>query len=258
MSRDLVYYVIGGNSDYVQVLRTSIDSLRTFNPEVDVVIMCDENYASYVEEMLQSIPYKGIEIHLTPSNATHIIASMRKTEIFQYPSIWNYDRVLYLDCDICVGSSLAPIFNGISKDDVLYVVPEGTDFERHKCYYYSRADRPYDDQTLGHMQDNGIYVFNAGQFGFKVSATMQKHFKDVCQDKMSYDASIHFYEQSFMNAHFNPHCAVSYDIEKYVRLTLVPEVEPSIVIYHFCGCGTPYTEKLQKMQQLFKNLLTVS
>lgn len=249
MPRNLVYYVIGGQPEYVELLRASMESLYAFeeNREVDVLVLCDDNYKPFVTPLCAHF---NAHIHITPNNANHIIASMRKTEVFLFENISEYDRVLYLDCDIIIAGSLKPVFESIAKADVLYVVYENTDIKTHTNYYYSRLDDPHDDATLSAFQTKSIYVFNAGQFGFQTSDVMREHFQVICDDKRGYDSALHFYEQGFMNTHFNRKNAISYDIQSFVQLFATTLAEPSRVIYHFSGCGTPASEKLRAMRAL--------
>lgn len=206
--------------------------------------MCDEAYSVYVADL----PIQ--HLHITPPNIDHIHASMRKTEIFEFAHIQKYERVLFLDCDIVISAPLTPIFDSIQRKDLLYVVYEHTDIDMHLNLHYHRRDQPYNDETLASFREKGIYVFNAGQYGFLTSDSMKEHFDQVCKDKKCYHPDFHFYEQSFMNNHFNRNFAVSYDIHPFVRLYADENPYDNIIIHHFCGCGTPFKDKLTKMRAL--------
>lgn len=243
--RDLVYYVVGGHPEYVELLKFSINTVRHFpeNHKIDIMVMCDADYAPYVS----ACSIDNIHIHITPNNSDHVIASMRKTEIFDFLEFHQYDRVLFLDCDIVIAGPLQPIFDLLQRDDVLYVVHEGTENSLHTNLHWHCRDKPYDPATLAAFEEKGIYVFNAGQFGFRPSMQMKEHFAQICKEKQCYNSSFHFYEQSFMNNHFNRSFAVAYDMKPYVRLFAQSNPEGHI-INHFSGCGTSFQTKLEQMR----------
>jgi lipopolysaccharide biosynthesis glycosyltransferase len=241
-SDKLLYYVIGGVPKYADLLRYSINTLRRFveNDKIDILVMCDPEYAP----LLHDLP---VRFHLTDKNDTHIQASMRKTEIFNYRYIHHYKKVLYLDCDIVITGSLQPVFDMMSNDHALYVVPEKD--ARHEDRYYQCIDRPYDVATLNMFKRNDIYPFNAGQFGFVVSPSFVTHFSTIAKETLLYDETKHFYEQSFMNNYFNRLQIVNYSFDRFVKLFACHSTDPSKIIHHFCDVTVGYADKLRHMQE---------
>jgi hypothetical protein len=207
------------------------------------MVMCDEGYA----DTIKGFPIQ--HIHITPPNPSVIHVSMRKTEIFSFSKIHEYEKVLYLDCDIVVCGSLNYVLDSVTRDDVLYVVPENND---HTSVYFQMKDKPYDVNTLNYFERNNIHTFNCGQFAFKVSDVMKTHFNDITnQIHTSYDPYLHFYEQCFMNNHFNRLGAVSYDIASHVNL--LPASQPLSkelrTINHIFVASVHYMIKLYRMKQ---------
>lgn len=246
---DLIYFVIGGNPDYVQLLRYCIHTIRCFpeNNVYDILVMCDESYVKNLEGL--PINY----IYVTQTNHNHVQASMRKVEIFDFPKIHEYDRVLYLDCDIVICGPLRPVFDKLQNMEKLYVVPEHTYMEAHSLVYYHRMDRPYTRELLDTFAKEKIYVFNAGQFGFRVSEATRTYFNDIYNDTKEYNPQIHFYEQCFMNNYVNRRNIHSYEISPFVQLAAnIHSTQNRCVIVHFCNATIPYTEKLHNMKNYFE------
>jgi len=244
--RNLIYFVVGGERDYSKLLLYCINTIRCYqdNDDYDIMVMCDEEYANVIREF--PIQY----IHITPHNPSVIHVSMRKTEIFSFTHIHEYEKVLYLDCDIVVCGSLKYMMELVKFDDILYVVPESND---HTCSFFQMHDKPYDTKTLDEFSKKNIYAFNCGQFAFKVSKKMEQHFNDIAnQIHTSYDPSLHFYEQCFMNNYFNRLGAVSYDIAGYVNLLNPVQLKETITlrtINHLFVASVHYMVKLHRMKQ---------
>jgi len=251
MGRSLIYFVIGGEGDYAKLLLYCINTVRCYqeNDEYDIMVMCDESYA----DILKGFPVQ--HIHITSPNPTIIHASMRKTDIFSFSAIREYEKVLYLDCDIVVCGNLNNLMESVTRDDLLYVVPESTDLSQHTSPFFQMQDIPYDGDTLIRFSKNDIYPFNCGQFAFKVSDAMEAHFNTITdQIRATYDPSLHFYEQCFMNNHFNRLGAVSYEIKDHVSLLRAdvefdPDTQIQNTVNHFFVASVPYMTKLQRMRQ---------
>ena len=251
--------MVGGDRDYAKLLLYCINTIRSYkeNDEFDVMVMCDEGYV----DVIRGFPIQ--HIHITPHNPSVVHVSMRKTEIFSFANINEYEKVLYLDCDIVVCGPLEPMMEVVKCDDVLYVVPESSDIMQHTCAFFQMQDKPYDLKTLNEFATKNIYTFNCGQFAFKVTDAMVIHFKEIAnQIHTSYDPALHFYEQCFMNNHFNRLGAVSYDISGYVRLLNTwQQLEAGTqlsTINHFFISSVHHSTKLQRMKQCHQARIEVA
>lgn len=241
----LVYFTIGGEPSYVSLLELCLNTLLSFNDSIDTMVMCDESFMPHVKHL----PFT--HFHTTSHNPNHIYASMRKVEIYEFDKINTYEKVLYLDCDIVIGGSLQPIFDLIQSPELLYVRAENFDPHGLRNIYYECKDDRYTNEDMELFVANNIHPFNAGQFGFVVGPIMRDHFNTVThQIRTRYRPHLHFYEQCFMNAHFNRNKAVSYDIADHVNLFVgILKDLPNRIINHFSGSGTSHSKKLEAMRQ---------
>jgi hypothetical protein len=241
---DLVYFVIGGEPAYARVLEYCLNTLRGYpeNDCYDTLVICDASYVQHVS----SLPFT--HVHVCADNADNVQASTRKLDVFEWPGLVEYERVLYLDCDIVVTGSLAPVFDSIKDLDSLYVANETL---HHKERYFECLDTPYSAEDLASFDRSGILPFNAGQFAFAASTAMRNHF-DAIRSRIAkgYDAALHFYEQSFMNDHFNRAGKVDAALNSHVVL-FAQELSapyPGRVIAHFCNVCISSADKLQSMR----------
>lgn len=255
MSRNLIYFVCGANPDYASLLKTSIESIRATcdleNNNTDLLVMCDEKYQTHVAGL-------GILMHITEPNLTGIDASMRKVCIFDYPHINQYDNVLYLDCDIIVCKDLAPLFKNIRYNDTLYTCSELAVTRPHELIFFSLLN--YTPQQLEYLYGMGKTGFNCGQMAFKASQAMCDHFACVRRDIATAKATNHpyFYEQSFMNYHFNLYGKVDDNV-----LTPITDLTPwnsnqldvNVYIAHFANIDRPWDYKLHHMRKRLEHIM---
>jgi hypothetical protein len=240
---NLVYLVVGADPNYSKLTEYCINTIRCYpeNEKHDIIVMCDAEYA----HNLKGIPAR---IHITPPNMTAMQTSMRKTEIFSVPGIEKYDKILYLDSDIVVSGALDTIFSLVNDPKKLYVKPDGGN---HTDVWWSRPDAPHDAATLKRFKEHNIYSFNCGQFAFKNSPEMRRHFDNVVQEmKRVFDPSIHFYEQVFMNTYFCFNEAILYDIAPKCRVFTLNEAHEvtSAIVNHFANVNCHWTRKLAQMR----------
>jgi hypothetical protein len=153
--------------------------------------------------------------------------------------------------------NLSDVFDTIVHDDALYVMPESTDCHKHTIHYFQKLDDPYDCQTLDGFKKDHVYVFNAGQFGFMCSASMQKHFLAISQEiDSTYDPRFHFYEQCFMNNYFNRRRLCNYLLSRHCNLVNLghhPKSQTSHtnIINHFCDDTQTPATKLREMKRCY-------
>lgn len=252
-NKNLVYFTIGVNEEYVSLLELCLTSLRYFaKTPFDVLIMCDKDYMKYVSHL------GATTIFLTDENKTPMQTSMRKVEIFQYPNIYAYDKVIYLDCDILLCDDIGKVFADITKHDMLYTFPEEVR-NPHESIFFGLQN--YTKEELADLKDRGVKGFNCGQFGFRVSPEMEKHFEYVqgaILDAIEKDVP-YFYEQSFMNVYFNKRTELRDDsvFSKVTNLNPWYElIREGTIIAHFASASVPWKKKLQFMRKHY-NMIVV-
>lgn len=194
--KPLVYYTVGYSPVYIDILALSITSLRNSGYSGDIAVICDHSLLPRCKESIgDNVRYMRLPDSKTPEEA-----SMNKLRIFDLPGIESYDRVLFLDSDILVHTSVYSIFRGITRPGILYVYSETTKQEDHKSLIWSLQD--YTPLDLAIFQMTPVHVFNAGCFAFVRGDGMRNHFLAI-QGRIVSHTGRFFYEQSFMNAYFN-------------------------------------------------------
>jgi hypothetical protein len=204
---NLVYYTVGYNPEYIDMLELSITSLRKYNPSIDVLIIADKMMENKCKKR-----FPTVQVVTCDDSVSAMDSSMKKLQIFNY-DISKYSKVLFIDSDILIGMNLNVIFDGIKINNLYAYAERKTDlFFHHQEKYYSLLD--YTKEQLTFLTDNNIYTFNAGLFGFLNTPVMKDHFDNVLDLIEKHKGnSNYWYEQSFMNVYFN--------LRKITDLTLI-------------------------------------
>ena len=247
--RDLIYYTVGYNEGYIQVLHISIQTLRMYS-SADVLVICDASFLPKCKEILpESILYMTV-----PDSTSKEAASMHKLNIFDYPDINSYDRVLFLDSDIIVHTPLDTFFAGVRRPGILYVYTERAGQHEHKNLCFSLLTYTLEDILTFKLHN--IRVFNAGCFLFVRCNAMKDHFAAI-RKMIATHTGPFFYEQSFMNVYFNRLNATDRSVLTYAnyRMGPLPGLDYKGFILHFAGMPGDPNNKLESMKAYYSQRL---
>jgi len=231
----LVYFTVGYNRSYIDVLYLAVKSLKYFNPQLDVLIICDKTFES---ECKSKLP-ENVIIVPVPDSTQPAFASINKLEIFNVYDIQKYDKVFFLDTDIITHTDIIPYFEKIIKQDTLYVYTEDTDPLANAKGWFSYNN--YTQEDLERLQRENIHPFNAGCFGFYPDNSMREHFNNILDFIKNYKGSLGIYEQSFMNVYFNKINNTDRTLLTKENYTMSPHDNGTLIscegmLVHFAGC----------------------
>ena len=248
--KDLVYYTIGFSQSYIEVIKLSIYTLRKSGWTGDVALICDNSLLAQCKEAIgPDVMYLSIADSKTPEQA-----STNKLRIFDFPEVSSYDRILFLDGDIIVHMDVNALFSRITRNDVLYVSTETTNYSDHTFIYWSLES--YTAEELRYLSDNSIHVFNAGTFAFVRTQEMKTHFKNIV-NMISAHSGRFFYEQSFMNVYFNKNNKTDRTVFSPERYTFSHgEKNDTGKIIHFAGNPGNGTTKYAEMMSYINRYFT--
>ena len=191
---NLVYFTVGFNPDYIKLLYVAIKSLRKRN-SVDVMVICDQSLVEKCADYLKE--FSNINIVPCENSTDAPNSSMKKLQIFNY-NLSKYSKILFIDSDILIGTTLDCFFDGITQNK-LYAGEEinstSNDINFHTRGTHSFLN--YTNVALKFFAENKIKPFNCGFFGFLNNSVMKQHFSNIIEMIKSH------YEQSFMNVYFN-------------------------------------------------------
>jgi len=197
--KNLLYYVVFGDIDYVNLLVKSINSLGDAT-NFDILVFTD---ASTKQKIVTTLGANNrlISYKLVPTPIDGVDASKVKTTIFNYEKINDYEKILYLDADTIVTKDISEIFNLNIQYNKLYTAyNKNLTLASHKTSFY-HGFAMISDADYVVVTDNKQMPFNAGQFLFKNSSKMKLHFENVNWFIQNWPGE-YFFEQSFMNYYF--------------------------------------------------------
>jgi len=192
---NLVYFTVGFNPEYIDILYLAVKSLRLQN-DVDVMVICDDSLISQCSSVLKE--FSNINIVSCPNSTSAQDSSMKKLLIFNY-DLTKYEKILFIDSDVLVGRPLNYFF-GIITEDLLYTGSESEELNSHNELTHSLKN--YTCENIEFFKLNKIYIFNCGFFGFWNNSKMKEHFSKVLAMIKEWKGE-YYYEQSFMNVYFN-------------------------------------------------------
>jgi hypothetical protein len=194
---NLAYYTLGFDIKYLDLLHLSIRSLRKYNINLDVLIICDKSMLDQCVKTFKE--FKNLKIVSSSDSLSAMNSSIKKLTIFNY-NILNYKKVLFIDSDILVDINLDDIFKKFEDDTKLYAFAEYKHLGFHNTKYHSLLNYTFEDYAF--FEKNQIYPFNCGLFGFVNSGKIKQHFSNILKMINTYKGE-YWYEQSFMNVYFN-------------------------------------------------------
>lgn len=117
---NLVYYSVGYNSNYNKLLILSVYTLKLYYTG-DILIIT--NYENSII-LKQNNLFDGINFMIIDDNNEKFISASNRYRIFEYEKFYNYDSILYLDCDTLIINSIDEIFKKTIKNKCINIVEE--------------------------------------------------------------------------------------------------------------------------------------
>jgi hypothetical protein len=200
-TKNLIYFTLFGNKDYVKLLRMLIGTFAKHNyKNFDLLFITDSSTKEEIEK-IEELKHHNLFFHLSDTIVNPVDASMQKIKIYDWKHISQYKNILFLDVDILVIGNVGTIFNSKkAKPNLFYSATHNKDMSMHDLVYHNLVD--YTKDQKDNLVKKSITAFNAGQFFFKNTSSMKAHFENV-DDFVDKWNGRYFFEQSFLNYYFN-------------------------------------------------------
>jgi len=173
-------------------------------------------------------------------------ACKARLDLFNLPSIINYNKILYLDTDILVKDDINKVFDAC-KEDILYVLEEGA-INYNMDYWgktlFGNDINNYEDKTAF---SSGILLFNNCE---KIKDLFQKINEDIV--KRPYNFSC--YDQPYIVYNAFKYNLYNNKILKSLVVNNDNNIHSDKVIYHFPGGPGYYIDKINYMTIFLNNI----
>ena len=246
--KSLIYLGVFFDRYYVNLLSLCLKSLVRFGnipADTDILVFTSYDLAPDVETAVRKIPL-SIRVESLTEIITLRDAFGQRLSMPEYVDIFQYERILCLDTDILIGSSIERLFSTPLKDDTVYAMKNG--YLNHECFCKGFFD--FD------VVDGDISSVNSGVYLFKPSQTMKTLFATMHTDFKSQRVPGAFTDQSYFAYHlFINRCYDNEFLNEFIGCEF-KEGCPSKPIYHFIGPNAGEVRpKLDIMNDVFYNHL---
>jgi hypothetical protein len=251
-SKYLIYTCCFHQETYINVLVYLINSFKKTGSTVDFLVYTTSEFKALIQSKYHDLT--GVLFFEKNFYKSMNQARISKLDIFDYPNIENYEKIIYIDADSIFIKDPLPIFDSI-QDDIVYVYGEGNilcDAEYWGRSLFLKENSQYQDRE-------GIASFI---MGFKTVPAIKKMFIKTKQAFYldMYQNKLKFYEQPFLNFFFINNNMCNSDVFKKFaksRESAQSAIDEGHFVVHFAGCpghGYVKLELLKEFQTDFDKL----
>jgi lipopolysaccharide biosynthesis glycosyltransferase len=224
--KNLVYYCISGDKNYIDMGLLSIQSMVYFlnrseltrtGSGTDILIITQDSFKDEIKQRLTNLHLKN--------NGKFIIRSMKDNDINPYalrlrvfdvfPEIHSYHKVLYLDSDtVVVNKNINHLFTEYLDPKHLHVFREPGVTEYNTMFTIFPVPKDHQEYLFSRNK----FPFNSGTLLFCPTQDMKNHFRNVNNLRKQYPVS--HYDQDYLNYYFNVQRLLTDNeiLEKYVYI----------------------------------------
>ena len=247
-SKYLIYTCCFHQEIYTEILSYLVNSFKKTNCDVDFLIYTTGEFKTLFETKCQNSGVKYFEKNFYKSMNQ---ARISKLDIFDYPEINNYEKIIYIDADSIFVKNPVQMFDAI-QEDMIYVVGEGNIL--HEAEYWGRSLFLKEDPQYSDREGISSCIM-----GFKNIPAIKKMFIKTKQAFYldMYQNKLKFYDQPFLNFYFihNNLCNPT-AFKQFVKSRVSAEValKEELTIVHFAGCPGHGNVKLELLKEFHDQL----
>lgn len=260
--KHLIYACVFENRDYLKLLELLVKSINKnspLSPNIDFLVITHPDYVEYINQYIHLHDGRYLKI-FTLEKSSLFEAGCARLDIFSYPDIEQYEKILYIDTDILFEDSVERIFTVDISSDKIYAYAEGT------------IGDPYHGKSYWdlHGLDPNTPAFSSGVLYFVNIPIIKQLFTDIkqhiqqdvyeqgnyipgCLDQpfIVYNAVIHNnYDNTLMNGLMKN---ISHEIiDGKAKSSHLKSSSNKYVLYHFFGGLGDFNNKYERMTDFFR------
>jgi len=191
MAKNLIVISVFLKKEYVELAYLLLNSLYKYGEldrATDILIYTSSEFVPQMLPKFKSAPI----FKINDSIQTVVAASAARLDIFDFPEVAKYEKILYLDTDVLVVRPLAPVFD-LATEDRLYALEEGL-LDSEVPYDYWGKDLFAPGEVAALEDKTG---FSAGVLLFKNTATIRTLFQQI-KAHIATTPGLGFFEQAHM------------------------------------------------------------
>jgi lipopolysaccharide biosynthesis glycosyltransferase len=138
--KNLIYVCVFNNEKYLILLFLLLESIQLFGKledttygETELLIYTSTAFSEIIRQ--HPLYNEKIRFFINDNYNTIDLALKARLDIFDYPHLNEYTRILYLDTDILILKNITTLF-GLVEENVIYALQEGDLISDKGCYMY--------------------------------------------------------------------------------------------------------------------------
>lgn len=242
-----IFICVFNQEKYVDMFFLLLESILIYGILDDNTHILVYTSTSFMNRIKQSHLFNEkikFEINNTYNNIDK--ACKARLDLFNLPSITNYNKILYLDTDILVKDNINRIFD-VCKEDILYVLEEGrieSDHDHHGKTLFGDEINNYNDKTAF---TSGILLFNNCE---KIKNLFNKINEDIVKRPYNFAC----YDQPYIVYNAFKYNLYNNKILKTLVVNNDNNIHSDKVVHHFPGGPGVYQHKIDAMTVFLNNI----
>jgi hypothetical protein len=260
-TKNLIYFSVHG-AGYLKLLKLSLEAIikTTTNINFDILFICTAEIKSELEISDYILPF-NVHYMVVDEPDDGIEASKNKCKVFQWQGINDYNKILFLDCDIIAIKDMSHLFDLASQTNRLYTCYNAFPIGKNKMNYHKDVFHSISQISNEHLEALKLHnqmPFNAGQFLMINSDKMQEHFKNVNWLMENWPGHF-FFEQSYMVEYFCRNLLTIADVmQQHILVCIITTADKMEKLHtdvtcmiHFAGPPLQSQTKLEFIDNYF-------
>ena len=243
--KSCIFICIFNNQNYIYMFFLLLESIYLYgkcDTNTDILVYTSTSFMNIIKQSPLFTSKLKFEINDNYNNINK--ACKARLDLFNLPSILNYNKILYLDTDILITGNINKVFE-IIKQDKLYVLEEGTIDSDHDYWgksLFGNEIQKYTDKTAF---TSGILLFNNCE---KIKNLFKIINDDINERKHAFHDQPHIVYNAFKyNLYDNK-------ILKQFAVNNDYNIYSNKIIHHFPGGPGIYTKKIVVMTKFLNEL----
>lgn len=235
------------NSDCIKLLYLLLESIYIYGNignDTNILIYTTTAFMNIIKK--SNLYTETIKFAINDSYNDLDTACRARLDLFNLPTVSDYNKILYLDSDILIKDDLTNIFNVITED-ILYVLEEGNIEDDNNFWgkdLFGDEINNYPNKT----------AFTTDILLFNNCEKIKNLFSTIKQDMNTIRCSSGFYDQPYI-----VYNAFKYNLYDNKKLNLLVanndlNIYSDKILHHFPGCPGMYEHKYSQMQDFLNGL----
>ena len=238
--------------DMFLILLESIFIYGNLQSNTEILIYTSTTFMYMIKQHHLYNPEKiKFEINDTFDNINK--ACKARLDLFNLPSITNYNKILYLDTDIIVKDDINKVFN-VCEEDILYVLEEGeiNNDEGEINIYLDFWGKSLFGNEINNYKDKS--AFTSGILLFNNCEKIKNLFSKINEDIIKRPFNFSSYEQPYIIYNAFKYNLYNNKILKSLVVNTDSNINSDKVIHHFPGNVGFYINKINLMTKFLNEI----